>query len=186
MNRKNFFQFFSFFLLILFLTGGCSNVKKAQEDAKSSFDDAKLATKIQAELAKANLMSFFQIEVYSEFGVVTLKGRVKDEKEKNLAGQIAGNVEGVKSVKNLLAVDASSFKFKVSESDPGIAAMVKSSILKYAGLSAFNIKVKVSEGVVTLEGRVDMAEQKSLAEKAALKVEGVKKVINNITLEEKR
>lgn len=186
MNRKNFLQIFSLFLLILFLVCGCSKIHKAQEEAKSSFNDAKLASKIQAELARANLMSFFQIEVYSEYGVVTLKGRVKDEKEKNLAEQIAGKVEGVKSVKNLLTVDASSFKFKVSESDPGIAAMVKSSILKYAGLSAFNIKVKVSEGVVTLEGKVDMDEQKSLAEKAALKVEGVKKVINNITIEEKR
>lgn len=185
MNRKNFLQIFSLILLLLFISGGCSNVKKAQEEAKSSFEDAKIASKIQAELAKTNLMSFFQIEVYSEYGVVTLQGRVKDEKEKNLASEIAGKVEGVKAVKNLLTVDASSFKFKISESNPGIAAMVKSSILKYAGLSAFNIKVKVSEWVVTLEGKVDMDEQKSLAEKAALKVEGVKKVINNIVVNEK-
>jgi osmotically-inducible protein OsmY len=44
------------------------------------------------------------------------------------------------------------------------------------------LQVDVKQGVVTLSGSVDLAEQKNKAAKLAGKVKGVKQVINNITL----
>jgi osmotically-inducible protein OsmY len=44
------------------------------------------------------------------------------------------------------------------------------------------LQVDVKDGVVTLSGAVDLAEQKDKAPKLAKKVKGVKQVINNITV----
>jgi osmotically-inducible protein OsmY len=44
------------------------------------------------------------------------------------------------------------------------------------------LQVDVKQGVVTLSGSVDLAEQKNKAAKLAGKVKGVKQVINNIAV----
>ena len=44
------------------------------------------------------------------------------------------------------------------------------------------LQVDVKQGVVTLSGAVDLAEQRDKAPKVVMKVKGVKQVINNITL----
>jgi len=44
------------------------------------------------------------------------------------------------------------------------------------------LQVDVKQGVVTLSGNVDLAEQRDRSAKLAKKVKGVKQVINNITL----
>jgi osmotically-inducible protein OsmY len=44
------------------------------------------------------------------------------------------------------------------------------------------LQVDVKQGVVTLSGNVDLAEQRDKAPKLAKKVKGVKQVINNITV----
>jgi osmotically-inducible protein OsmY len=44
------------------------------------------------------------------------------------------------------------------------------------------LQVDVKQGVVTLSGNVDLAQQRDRAAKLVKKVKGVKQVINNITL----
>jgi osmotically-inducible protein OsmY len=44
------------------------------------------------------------------------------------------------------------------------------------------LQVDVKQGVVTLSGNVDLADQRDRSAKLAKKVKGVKQVINNITL----
>jgi osmotically-inducible protein OsmY len=44
------------------------------------------------------------------------------------------------------------------------------------------LQVDVKQGVVTLSGNVDLADQRDRSTKLAKKVKGVKQVINNITL----
>ncbi len=45
-----------------------------------------------------------------------------------------------------------------------------------------NVKFELDNGVVTLKGTVDSQENKDMAEKKVLKVEGIKKVDNQITV----
>ncbi len=47
------------------------------------------------------------------------------------------------------------------------------------------LQIDVQEGVVTLRGKVETEKQKQKAEKLAKKINGVKKVINEITLSRK-
>ena len=65
--------------------------------------------------------------------------------------------------------------------DLEITAQVKSKLASDVGLSTVpNISVNSTNGVVTLSGQVDSADQKSRAESIAKAVPKVAKVVNNI------
>ena len=65
--------------------------------------------------------------------------------------------------------------------DAEIAAQVKSKLASDIGLSTVtNISVNATNGVVTLSGQVDNADQKAKAEAAAKSVPKVVRVVNNI------
>lgn len=62
--------------------------------------------------------------------------------------------------------------------DPWITLNTKISLLTAGGLDAMNINVDTVQGLVTLHGRVDTAEQKKEAEQIARKIEGANAVNN--------
>lgn len=77
---------------------------------------------------------------------------------------------------------------EVSKSAAGAAltTKVKTALAKDAGLGTMtNIDVDSADGVVTLKGKVDSAEMKKKAEAVAKKVEGVKRVKNELRVEKK-
>lgn len=68
--------------------------------------------------------------------------------------------------------------------DAGIGAKVKGKIAADPDTNPFEIDVDVSDGVVTLRGRVEEAGDRVEAEKLARETEGVRRVINRITVGE--
>lgn len=92
---------------------GDSKLPTAEERAQNretvgkGASNAALTAKVKTALAKdAGLKSLGKIDVDSNEGVVTLKGRVESADLKKKAGDVAKKVEGVKSVKNQLRVEA--------------------------------------------------------------------------------
>jgi hyperosmotically inducible protein len=80
---------------------------KNRETVSKGTSNAALTTKVKSALAKdAGFKTLAKIDVDSNEGVVTLKGRVESADAKKKAEQIAKQVDGVKSVKNQLRVDA--------------------------------------------------------------------------------
>lgn len=78
-----------------------------REKVSKGASNAALTTKVKSALAKdAGFKTLGKIDVDSNEGVVTLKGRVESAEAKKKAGQIAKQVDGVKSVKNQLRVEA--------------------------------------------------------------------------------
>jgi hyperosmotically inducible protein len=76
----------------------------------------------------------------------------------------------------------------VSKSAAGTAltTKVKSALAADAGMRTMtNINVDSEDGVVTLKGRVDSADAKKKAEAIAKKVDGVKRVKNELKVEKK-
>ena len=79
---------------------------KNRRDVSTTAASAALTTKVKAALAKEEGMrSLGKINVDSADGVVTLKGKVESAEAKKKAGEVAKQVDGVKSVKNQLTVE---------------------------------------------------------------------------------
>jgi hyperosmotically inducible protein len=74
------------------------------ESAGKYFDDSVITTKVKAGLAKDDVLKAYEINVKTYNGVVQLRGFVDSQMSIDKAGQIAGGVEGVKSVRNDLIV----------------------------------------------------------------------------------
>lgn len=66
--------------------------------------------------------------------------------------------------------------------DSAVTAKVKSKFLAQKGLDSLDIKVVTVDGIVTLMGNVDTADQAALAEKVAKEVGGVTKVDNKLVV----
>jgi len=82
-------------LLLLGMAAGCSSQKP---------NDAQITSEIQAKLFADPNISGKQIYVTTQDGVVTLSGNVLTDMERAAAGSDAGQVKGVKTVVNNLAV----------------------------------------------------------------------------------
>jgi hyperosmotically inducible periplasmic protein len=79
---------------------------KNREKVSSTASNATLTTKVKTALASdAGAKTMTNIDVDSNNGVVTLKGKVDSADMKKKAAAIAKKVEGVKSVKNELKVE---------------------------------------------------------------------------------
>jgi hyperosmotically inducible periplasmic protein len=79
------------------------------QTASSSTSNAMLTGKVKSALAAdVGLSTVTTIDVDSDNGVVTLKGRVDSADKKAKAEEIAKKVDGVRSVKNELRVEKSS------------------------------------------------------------------------------
>ena len=63
-----------------------------------------------------------------------------------------------------------------------ITAKVKRELIQNKNVSALDVSVETYKGVVLLSGFVKSSKEKELAEKLARKVEGVKKVKNQLNL----
>lgn len=89
-----------------------ADTKAAAADAgdkvAAAVKDATITTTVNAELAKDSTLSATKIDVDTSQGRVALRGTAPTAEAKERATQIAAAVEGVKSVENLLTVEAKS------------------------------------------------------------------------------
>jgi hyperosmotically inducible protein len=79
----------------------------AQPPASTGMDDAAITTAVRAKLAADGKVPADSIDVDTKAGVVTLKGTVKSEQEKQEVLQVARDTQGVVKVEDLLTVKAS-------------------------------------------------------------------------------
>lgn len=82
---------------------GCASAPQ-RESTGEYVDDAGITTKVKTAILREPGLKVMQIDVNTYKGVVQLSGFVDSEDSIRKAGQIAGSVEGVKSVINNLAV----------------------------------------------------------------------------------
>jgi osmotically-inducible protein OsmY len=98
-------MFIRCFMLVVLITGfaACASTSK-QEGAGEYVDDSVITTKVKSQLAADDFLKSFEISVETYKGIVQLSGFVDSQKAVNKAGEIAGGVQGVKSVQNDLNV----------------------------------------------------------------------------------
>jgi osmotically-inducible protein OsmY len=90
------------FILVTTLVACASTSQK--ESTGEYVDDSIITTKVKSQLAADDFLKSFQISVETFKGTVQLSGFVNAQQAVDKAGQIAGGVKGVKSVKNDLIV----------------------------------------------------------------------------------
>ena len=149
--------------------------------------DGWIGMKVKTALLFHRNVNAFKTEVGVKDGFVTLKGEALSQAQKDLAGEYAKDVSGVKDVNNemtLVKVSSNSGQ-TLSEKidDASITAQVKVALLSHHSTSAVNTKVMTSDGVVTVSGIAKNAAEKVLVSKLANDINGVKSVVNNMSIE---
>ena len=150
--------------------------------------DGWIGMKVKSSLFFNRNVSAVNTEVDVTDGVVTLKGQADSQAQKDLTGEYAKDVEGVKDVKNEMTIAQVENKKQETMGekidDASITAQVKAAFLFHHSTSAFKTGVSTSNGVVTLTGDAVSGAAKDMAAKVAGDVKGVTSVVNNMTVVE--
>ena len=116
------------------------------------------------------------IHVKVHNGWVTLSGAVDWQYQKSAAYELVRRLAGVRGVSNLVEM-----KPAVSAGD--VRTRIEEALKRNASVEAQAIEIKVgNDGLVTLEGRIKAWPERSIIERAAWSVPGVKSVEDRLTL----
>jgi osmotically-inducible protein OsmY len=154
------------------------------------YKDAWLVTKVKSTLMFHRNLNATEIEVSAKDGAVTLRGgQAISSEQKNLATEYAKDVEGVVTVANEMTVLTPGMPSDESRSrkpmdDASITALVKVTLLYHRSTSALEAVVETKQGVVELRGKAGSTAEKERASKLVNDVYDVKRVVNNMTVEE--
>lgn len=88
--------------IALVLAAGCSGSGNRPVD--EAVTDATIASTVRTRLASDDELAPYGIGVSALGGVVTLTGRVEREAQRDRAGRLAEEIEGIESVRNLIRV----------------------------------------------------------------------------------
>lgn len=159
-------------------------VSKGDQPAENS--DGWLSMRVKSSLLYNRNVSGMKTQVFVKDGLVTLRGEADSQAQKDLAGEYAKEIKGVKGVTNemTLASVPSGMKQGMGDKidDASITAQVKMAFLAHHSTSAFKTGVETSNGVVTLSGIAPNGAGKDMATKVAGNINGVVNVVNNMTI----
>lgn len=150
-------------------------------------DDAYITAEVKSKLMWSKHVEGSDTNVDTNLGKVTLRGTAESADGKALAGRLALNTPGVRSVDNQLTVKGApatvvdKTKSMVKEAgddiaDGWITTKVKTTFMYSSNVDGSDIDVSTKDGVVTLSGKVDSGAERALAIEFAANVRGVKSV----------
>lgn len=141
--------------------------------------DSEIKQQVLRELKWDSRIVWSEIGVEVLEGIVTLTGRVNTYGKKLAAQEAAHRIAGVLDVANEIEVRPVAESVKTDED---IAKAVRHALQWDAFVPDENIQSTVSEGWVTLEGKVNLWRERQDAERAILRLEGVIGVVNKLVV----
>lgn len=163
------------------------NQLKFEGEAVDENSDVWISMQVKYSLLYNRYVSAMNTKVFVTDGVVTLTGEAESQAQKDLSGQCALDVKGVKNLKNEMTIAPVVAKSEKTMGeaidDASITAQVKMALLTHHSTSAMKTGVTVNNGVVTLTGKTTSGAAKDMTSKVAENVEGVVSVINNMIVE---
>lgn len=145
-------------------------------------DDKSIAASIKTSLLASPDTHGLDIDVEVDRNRVQLNGFVDSQSQVDRAGEIARATSGVNSVENNLRVTAGKRQTGEYIDDNSLAARVKLALANDPVVHSLQVDVEVNRGIVSLGGFVDTSAQRSAAVAATQKVDGVVKVIDNMSV----
>jgi osmotically-inducible protein OsmY len=115
------------------------------------------------------------VKVKVQSGWVTLSGRVEWNYQRESAARAIRDLAGVKGVTNAILIAP-----KASPAD--IRDRIVQALKRQAELDMKNIRIEVSEGAVTLEGKVHSLTERRVAEQAVWAVPGIREVRDRLSV----
>lgn len=166
--------------------GVAAAVRETTEGVRNTSADAATTAKVKAALALSKNVSAIDVNVDTYDGVATLTGKVPSPDNRELAGQIAADTSGVREIRNLLTVDPQIrpdqgrqyLARRVEELEQQTA--ITEALQGIPEMEGARVKVRVSGGLVALEGTVVSDHQKFRAEQVARSFTGVRGVDNRL------
>jgi hyperosmotically inducible protein len=159
-----------------------------KSDSPAENTDAWVSMKVKTALVFHRNVNAHKTDVYVKDSIVTLKGEAASQAQKDLTTEFAKDVAGVKGVVNEMTVaktpPAPGATMGESIDDASITAQVKTTLLLHRSTGVLRTKVETTNGVVTVSGTARNSAEKDLVTKIIQDVYGVKKVVNNMTIEE--
>ncbi|MGA7874753.1 MAG: BON domain-containing protein [Desulfoferrobacter sp.] len=153
--------------------------------------DTWLEAQLVTTYALNDSLNPFKLNVSVEKGVAHLSGTVDTPVERELAVEIAKGVDGIKEVQDNIKVQpqtqgsqtgsAQSSWYREIE-DMTITAKVKTKLMWNRYTNGLNIGVSTDDGIVKLNGQVENEATRDLAGQIARNTNGVRKVVNELTL----
>jgi osmotically-inducible protein OsmY len=141
--------------------------------------DAQIQKDVMAQLHWEPVLNAAEIGVAVKDGIVTLSGIVDTYTKKLAAERAAKGIAGVRAVAEDIQVGVSPY---FRRTDTEIAEAVLNALKWHTSVNESKIKVKVDEGVVTLEGEVDWDYQRRAARTAIENLNGVRTIYNFISV----
>ena len=154
---------------------------EAKTTVGTTIDDSAITTKVKSALLADADVKGLDIKVETNKGEVQLSGFVDTQAQIDRAVSVAKGVEGVKNVDNKMSLKTPT---TVGEKiDDGIiTTKVKGALVAESGIDSGDIAVVTRDGVVQLSGFVKDQSQIDRATQVARATEGVKDVMNELSV----
>ena len=151
--------------------------------------DAYVAGRLVTAYAFCEQLAPFRLQVEVKDGVVTLSGVVDDKVLRDLALEIAQDLDGVREVRSEVAVEIGAARqigpgdaFARSVDNAQLVARVRTRLVWNGTTHAAGIEVQADSGTVTLTGTVANQQIRELAGQLAADVRGAVHVDNRLQL----
>ena len=145
---------------------------------KTQRSDAGVTSVVEASLEANEEVKARQVDVETREGIVYLTGVVDTADARREAGRVAWRTAGVRGVSNDLTVGEMTVGTWVD--DVMISSKIRTQLISNTLITARDIDVSSSQGVVTLIGRVASQAMKTDAERIARATKGVSDVNNEL------
>ena len=168
------------------------DVGQTMADAGEEVADGWITTKIQARYFLDTDIKGRDIDVTTANGIVTLNGTVETGAQKREALAIARETDGVTDVNDQLqvvpaerepAARAGEEDDTAAFDDAWLTTKIQAQYFVDPDVSSMDIDVTTENRVVTLEGDVETATEKTLAEAIARDTKGVERVVNRLVVQ---
>ena len=156
---------------------------EAKTTIGTEIDDTAITTKVKTALLADDYVKGLDIKVETRKGVVQLSGYVDSQEQIDKAVAITKGIKGVKNVDNKMMVKGGRASVGEKIDDSIISTKVKAALVGDDSIkNSTDIAVETHEGKVQLSGYANDKAQMHRAVKVARGVEGVKSVVNKISI----
>lgn len=164
-----------------------TSAKPKSADTATAIGDATITMQVKAKYLGDSRLKSSDISVTTANGVVSLTGKAPSSESKDVAEELARQVEGVRNVDNLIEtpsvagsiggdIKSAVKKTEQASSDSWITAKVKSSLLADGSTKGLKINVRTINHVVILSGTAGSQAEVDKAVEISRSIKGVENV----------